>query len=190
MLKLYLIGSLRNSAIPTYANELRQIGFDVFDDWYAAGPDADDCWRDYELARGHTYVQALQGLAAQHVFSFDRKHLDGCDLAVLCLPAGKSAHIELGYIIGQGKPGYIILDNPDRFDVMYKFASGVFYTLDELKEHLYDEVSVDNSKCRVYNSTLCSCVQPRESRESTEQTVSVLHKELALEYLRDGEYVR
>ena len=29
----------------------------------------------------------------------------------------------MGYLIGQGKPGYILLDRPDRWDVMYKLAA-------------------------------------------------------------------
>ena len=135
-LKLYLIGSLRNPEIPKMAQEIRKLGFIVFDDWYAAGPEADDKWRDYEKARGHTFLEGLKGLAADHVFRFDKKHLEECDVAVLYLPAGRSGHLELGYVIGQGKPGYILLDNPERWDVMYLIARGVFHNLNELKREL------------------------------------------------------
>lgn len=134
--KIYLISSLRNSDVPKIGQAIRELGFDVFDDWFAAGPEADDKWRDYEKARGHNYRQGLQGYAAEHVYQFDLKHLNECDIAVLFLPAGKSGHLELGYIIGQGKPGYIVLDNPERWDVMYQFAKGVFNNLDELKKEL------------------------------------------------------
>ena len=72
---LYLIGSLRNPEIPLIGVRLRSLGYDVFDDWAAAGPIADDSWRDYEIARGHSYSQALQGWAARHVFEFDLFHL-------------------------------------------------------------------------------------------------------------------
>ena len=135
-LKVYLIGSLRNPEIPKIANKIRELGFEVFDDWFAAGPEADDKWRDYEKARGRSYKEALNGLAADHVFQFDRKHLNKCDVAVLYLPAGKSAHLELGRVLGKGKKGYILLDNPERWDVMYKFADGVFNSFDELKDEL------------------------------------------------------
>ena len=134
--KVYLIGSLRNPETPKIANRIRELGFDVFDDWYAAGPEADDKWRDYEKARGHTYQEALDGLAANHVYQFDLKHLNECDIAVLCLPTGKSGHLELGYVIGKGKRGYILLDNPERWDVMYLFADGVFHSFEELEEEL------------------------------------------------------
>lgn len=124
-LRIYLIGSLRNPQIPQAANMLRNVGYEVFDDWYAAGPEADDKWRDYEKQRGHSYIEALDGFAANHVFDFDYFHLQRADIGVLWLPAGKSGHLELGYLLGQGKPGYIVMDNPDRWDVMYKFATAV-----------------------------------------------------------------
>lgn len=129
---IYLIGSLRNPEVPSLAAVLRSAGHEVFDDWYAAGPEADDYWKKYEIERGRTYSEALSGLAAKHVFSFDKFHLDRADTGVLLLPAGKSGHLELGYLIGQGKRAYILLDQPDRWDVMYQFATGVFSTQEEL----------------------------------------------------------
>lgn len=131
-MKVYLIGSLRNPAIPAIAKRLRNMGVDVFDDWYAAGPDADDVWRDYEQTRGRDYLTALRdGRHAEHVWEYDKYHLDSCNAGVLVLPAGRSGHLELGYLIGQGKPGYILLDNPDRWDIMYRFAT-VVPTVDAL----------------------------------------------------------
>lgn len=135
MPKLYLIGSLRNPRIPEVAARLRSIGFDVFDDWYAAGPEADDYWRDYEQGREHDLVQALDGIAANHVFNHDKHHLDDSDLGVLLLPAGRSGHLELGYLVGRGKPTHIVLEGePERFDVMYRFATQVHRTLDDFLE--------------------------------------------------------
>ena len=135
---IYLVGSLKNKAVPLLAAELRDaLGVEVFDDWYAVGPDADDYWKAHELERGHSYTEALQGWHARNVFDFDKRHLDRCDAAVLVLPAGKSAHLELGYVIGQGKPGFILLDNTDcRFDVMYQFATGITGSVDELVQML------------------------------------------------------
>jgi hypothetical protein len=134
---IYLIGSLRNLEIPKIAAQLRTLtGQEVFDDWYAAGPEADDYWRDYEMDRSHTYRDALRGYAARHVFEFDKKHLDRATTVVLALPAGKSGHLELGYALGRGKRGFILLDNPERWDVMYQFATGVYDDVNELAEAL------------------------------------------------------
>lgn len=142
MAKIYLIGSLKNPKVPQVAASLRKEGHYVFDDWYAAGPEADDYWQKYEVAKGHNYKEALAGHAANHVYHYDKGHLDSNEMAILVLPAGKSGHLEFGYMIGSGKPGFILFDEkmPDgkdgRWDVMYLFASEVFYKLDDLVKHL------------------------------------------------------
>jgi hypothetical protein len=53
------------------------------------------------------------------------------------MPAGKSGHLELGYFVGTGKPGFIYFDAvPDRYDVMHQFATDVFSSDEELIEGL------------------------------------------------------
>ena len=130
---IYLIGSMRNPDVPRLANDLRLDGFTVFDDWYSPGKNADDEWQVYEKLRGRTFKEALDGAHAWEVFNFDKRHLDVASSAVLVAPAGKSAHIELGYMIGKGKPAYVYMKGePERFDVMYRFATGVCTNYDEL----------------------------------------------------------
>ena len=136
---VYLIGSLRNPEVPEIAKALRAAGLEVVDDWFSAGPNADDIWQEYETQRGRSYVEALDGLHAGHVFDFDKRHLDRCDGAILVLPCGKSGHMEFGYARGQGKWGLILLEDPTtttraRWDVMYKFASEVCTSVDDLVE--------------------------------------------------------
>lgn len=127
---IYLGGSLRNPAIPEIGKCLRLHGFEVFDDWFAGGPHADDCWRDYEKNKGSTYRQALYGYAARNIFQFDKKHLERCDAFVLVMPAGKSGHLELGFVSGLGKPTFILFDQePERWDVMYQFADDIFFSV-------------------------------------------------------------
>lgn len=121
------------------AKELRAAGFEVFDDWQAVGPEADDYWKQYEQARGRTYLEALKGHAARNVFEFDRRHLDAADAVVCVYPAGRSAHLELGYSIGQGKPGWILFDEEsanNRWDIMVMFATGIHTDAHELVEEM------------------------------------------------------
>lgn len=133
MKKIYVIGSLKNPEVPVFANKLRGLGFDVFDDWHYVGPDADDYWRTEEKARGRTYPEALAGASAQNTFNFDKRHLDACDIGVMLMPAGKSGHLEFGYLRGQGKPAFILFDKePERWDVMVNFATAVFFDYSEL----------------------------------------------------------
>lgn len=129
---IYLVGSLRNPQIPIIAAKLRAAGHDVFDDWFAAGPEADDKWRDYEKQRGRSYIEALEGHAANHVFWFDHEHLERADTVVLVAPAGKSGHLEFGWSLGKGKKGYYLLDDPERWDCMLKFATKVMLSVDDL----------------------------------------------------------
>ena len=130
---IYVTGSLRNPAVIEVGHRLRKEGYEVVDDWIAAGPDADTCWQQYETAKGHTYQEALHGRAAENVFNFDLSWVDLCDIGILVMPAGKSSHLELGYMTGQGKPTYILQpDTPERFEVMPQFAAGVYTDLEDL----------------------------------------------------------
>ena len=130
MNRIYLIGSLRNPAIPQIGNCLRLHNIKVFDDWYSAGPKADDHWQEYEKGRGRTYKQALSGDAAKNVYAFDVRNLYGSSAAVLVMPAGKSGHLELGYMAGLGRETFILFDRePESWDVMYQFATDVFFDL-------------------------------------------------------------
>lgn len=130
---IYIIGALKNESIPSFANVLVENGFDPFADWFTPGPEADQFLLKYARERGWSYEQALNSYAATHIFNFDKGHLDRCTAAVLLMPAGKSAHLELGYVIGSGKRGYILFEEePERFDLMYKFATRIFFNEDDL----------------------------------------------------------
>ena len=131
---VYLAGSLRNPAIPSIMDQLKcKLAADVFADWYAAGPEADDWWKSYYKGVGYSYVEALKEPASVNTFEFDRRNMLSSKTMVLALPAGKSGHLELGWFLGNGRPGYILLDsNEDRWDVMYQFATKIFFNTDEL----------------------------------------------------------
>ena len=132
MRSFYIIGSLRNKEIVPFANKLQALGYEAFADWISPGPDADDYLRDYAKARGLDYRQTLETHAARHIFEFDKHHIDRCDAAVMLMPCGRSGHLELGYVRGQGKPGFIVFDQePERVDVMYQFASEIFFSQEE-----------------------------------------------------------
>lgn len=141
MQSLYIIGSLRNrDGVTQVAQAIRrEHNIEAFDDWLAPGPEADDYWKEYEMAKDHSYKQGLNGWAAKHVFEFDQRHLDRCDGGVLILPAGKSCHLEAGYI-AKTKPLFILLDDPERWDVMYLFAKYICFNEQELLDAIGDEI--------------------------------------------------
>ena len=81
------------------------------------------------------------------MFEFDHHHIDRADIGVLIMPAGKSGHLELGYMIGQGKPCFIYFEEePERWDVMYQFCflngGDICFSEDELKKAL-NEIKKD-----------------------------------------------
>ncbi len=135
---VYLIGRLKNHKIVEIANFLRRHGYDVFEDWYYVGPDADDWWQKREKARGRTYIEALRGRAAQNTFLFDKSYLDMARAVVLVAPAGKSAFMELGYSKGGGKATFILLPGGTlkRYEVMTKFADAVLETKEDILKSL------------------------------------------------------
>ena len=134
---IYLIGSLANPKIPYFGNELRELGFEVYDQWWAPGPLADSYWRHYTKIRKMSYKDALNDLAAKHIFEFDKGLIDQSNIVVLLMNGGRSAHLELGYAIGMGKKGYILFDKePKRYDVMYQFATDIFFNKDDLFDKL------------------------------------------------------
>ena len=144
MTSIYLIGSLRNEAVPKLANAIREAtGAEVFDCWYAAGPEADDYWQKYATQRNQSYEEALRDYPAQHVFQYDKRHLTRCDAAVLVLPTGKSGHMEFGWFMGRreavGLPvnGFIYApEDVGRYDVMYAFSTRVCTTESDLINNL------------------------------------------------------
>lgn len=141
---IYLIGRLKNNKIVQIANFFRSHGYDVFEDWNYVGPDADDWWQKREKERGRTYIESLQGRAAQNTYLFDKAYLDIARAVVLISPAGKSAFLELGYSKGNGKATYILLPNKTmkRYEVMTKFADAVVETKEEVLSALNSHFGV------------------------------------------------
>lgn len=131
---IYLIGSLRNPQIPELGNQLRELDFNVVDNWFAAGKIADDSWQAYSDLRGRSYKEALESREANNVFYFDRSYIHLSDVVVLVAPFGKSGALEFGYSVGIGKRGFILMEEiPERYDVMMQFASSpMFHNRKEL----------------------------------------------------------
>lgn len=145
--RVYLVGSLRNPLVTRIAAQLRTLGLDAFDDWHAAGEHADDAWRDYEIGKGHSFIEALAGVAAQNVFDFDYRNIFMADAVILLLPAGKSGHLEFGYCVHANKPAVILLEDSDaeRFDVMYLFAGKVTRSVEDAASFIKQQMALSPS---------------------------------------------
>lgn len=134
---IYIIGSLANPQVEEVADRLRGAGLDAFDQWKAAGPEADKWWYEYAKRRGWRYLDALRSAFVETAFNFDMEHLRKATAVVLVNPCGKSGHLELGWALGQGKPGYVLFDGePERPDLMYKMATRIFFNVEDLINEL------------------------------------------------------
>lgn len=138
---LYIIGSLRNTYVPELEKAIRGNCPEVtpFAEWYSAGREADDAFKEYHRSKGLSYREALGSYSARHIFSFDKHHLDRCDGAILLMPSGKSCHLEAGYVTGRGKPVFALYpegEPEDRYELMMQFLTEIFYSESELIEYL------------------------------------------------------
>ena len=124
-MKIYIASSWKNAQIAVdIALYLRNIGHEI------------DCFADEYRGRYVFHFSEigdketldaktfLQDERSQKAFREDKKWLDWCECCILILPAGRSSHLEAGYIKGQGKKLAIWSSLPfpkGEFDVMYGF---------------------------------------------------------------------
>ena len=78
------------------------------------------------------WQDALVHPAAERGFARDMSALTTAHACVLVLPSGRSAHLEAGYAIGQGKPTAIWVPEYDTPDLMVKMADFVTDALDDI----------------------------------------------------------
>lgn len=126
-LRLYVASSWRNTIYPNVVLSLRAAGFDPYD-FRNPGPDdhgfswreIDPNWQSWTPAE---YVAALSHPAAERGFKFDMDAIKWCDACVLVQPCGRSAHLELGWAAGAGKPTFVLLAEGQEPELMVKMCT-------------------------------------------------------------------
>lgn len=137
--KIYLASSWRNLDQPFAVNILRGAGHEVYDfrnpvpgDIGFAWSDIDPDWLNWTPG---SFIHSMASVVAAEGFNLDKTGLDWCDTCVLLLPCNRSAHLEAGYTIGQGKPTLIVCSATDfEPELMYLLA-------DKVVPNLHDMVS-------------------------------------------------
>ena len=91
----------------------------------------DEKWRDW------TMKQFRENLKSNHVrFGFNRDFnaMKASDICVLCLPCGRSAHLEAGWMKGAGKKVIAYIHPGDRIEpeLMYCMLDGIALDLRDL----------------------------------------------------------
>ena len=102
----------------TFATQLPgNIGFH----WSEVDPE----WEDWEAGE---YKMALDHPVVEQGFQRDFNAMQWADAFVLVMPCGRSAHLEAGWAIGQGKPTCVLLENRNEPELMYKMADHLALT--------------------------------------------------------------
>ncbi len=139
-MKIYLASSWRNPDQPTVLKRLRHEGFEVYDfrnphpgnhgfHWSEIDTNWEN-WTPWEFIAALKHEQVMVG------FSLDFAAMNLCDVCVLVMPCGRSAHLELGYMLGQGKPGYILLDDSGEPELMYRIVTGLCTGINDMIRQL------------------------------------------------------
>ena len=86
--------------------------------------------------RNEYYSEVVQRLreAGHEVYDFhnDIEAMEACDVCVLVLPSGRSAHTEAGWLAGKGRTTIAYIPERQEPELMYKLFSAVCCSMDEL----------------------------------------------------------
>lgn len=127
-MKVYVASSWRNEYQQEVVDALRSDGHEVYDFRYEgfSWSEVDDNWRQWSREKYRSLlIDATLGNneIIRRGFNRDMEALKECDLCVLVLPSGRSAHLEAGYAVGAGKRMIVLLLGPLEPDLMYLMSS-------------------------------------------------------------------
>jgi hypothetical protein len=132
---IYVASSWRNRLQPEIVQTLRRLGHQVYDFRNPTEGNKGFSWSEidsnWKYWTSEEYRDALTHPIAKEGYRLDIKAVRSCDTAVLVLPSGRSASWEFGYMMGQGKPGYVVMFEPCEPELMYSEAQ-ILVTSDEL----------------------------------------------------------
>lgn len=131
--KVYVASSWRNELQPEVVSALRHAGHEVYDFKNPREGDHGFHWTDvgmpsYDRATNSVvpvgeYLVGIEHPIALAGFQSDFDAMRWADTCVLVLPCGRSAHLELGWFVGQGCPTAILLDGPEVVpELMYRMV--------------------------------------------------------------------
>lgn len=125
----YVASSWRCEMQATVVEALRAAGLDCYDFKHPEdGPGFR--WTDVGLPRNEreggcspdVYLKGLEHPVAVAGYERDFAAMERADTFVLVLPCNRSAHLELGWAVGQGKRTAILLEDPCEPELMYRMV--------------------------------------------------------------------
>ena len=134
-MNIYVASSWRNNRYETVREVLLELEHTVYD---FKDPETAFSWEEidpnYNNWTAADFVKALQHPLAEAGHSADVDAVMRCDLLVLVLPCGRSAHLELGIAVGVKKKTIVLMDDPPSApELMYRSVTSVVTNLEELR---------------------------------------------------------
>ena len=138
---IYVASSWRCARQPIVVEVLRADGHEVYDFRAPKGPGSHGfSWHqlDASIPPGPADLRLpaeqirtmLWHPTADDGFTSDMDALRACDICLLVLPCGRSAHLEAGWAVGAGKFTVVLLDEGEP-DLMWKMADELCTTIGE-----------------------------------------------------------
>lgn len=140
-MRAYLASSVKNPAIERVMEEVGNLGVDYLDWYHDEDPTAWERWfkniEGWEWWSTAEHVQFMAHEQMRHIADCDYAEMDRCDVGVLVLPSGNSSHMEIGYMIGQGKPCAIYFAEGGKPISPEPMRLGAEFYTDDLSELLF-----------------------------------------------------
>jgi hypothetical protein len=127
-MRIYVASSWRNEYQDIVVATLRAAHHEVYDfkhpklgDEGFAWAKIDPAWKEWSF---DAYRKALAHPIARAGFMLDRDAMSWAEACVLVLPCGRSAHLEAGWMIGQGKPVIVYIPEPEHVEPELMYLLG------------------------------------------------------------------
>ena len=152
-MKIYVASSWRNTYQPDVVAKLRGLGHQVYD-FREHGFSWEDVSPHWENWTAEDYRNAINlHEIPEDAFQRDFEAMGWANATVLVLPCGRSAHLEVGWAIGQGKLAAVYVPDEEKseaLDLMH-FLGDIVIGWDELQ--MWTEMHAFCPKCdrRFYN---------------------------------------
>lgn len=141
MSRVYVASSWRNPYQEDVVRTLRAFGHQVYDFKNPPGGFRGFAWSELDpdwllwTAEKYRHLLLTHPIAARGYLS-DLRGMEWCDACLLVLPAGRSAHLELGWCKGRGKRGIILTRDGEEPELMAMMADHICVSMDEVREVL------------------------------------------------------
>lgn len=119
-MRIYVASSWKNQYQPALVETLRLVHHQVYDFRNPSPGNEGFAWRSCTKTRppwtAAELSEVLEHRNAKKGFGLDMAGLKWCDVCILLLPCGRSAHLEAGFIAGSGKPVLVYARPEERFE--------------------------------------------------------------------------